>query len=797
MERYIGSEFYPRNIDNKESKIEAKTEQEIINDDLKHFNTEYKKELTEEENKKRLNLLQFLESSGFFTVENNKLVCDEEKFKNLFYSTDYPTNQKLRDVRSNTIQILSGVKTYTKEQIELLNNGKNDVPPKELIALPSNVQELVTSYPGRAENSIFKPWDVSRITRWTNDVVLPSGEKTNPGELAVVYMLQEKLKAKRDKNGELFILNPENKQYQKFSGESFEKFSGIEPKFTHSDSKKSYVKALSLGNNGVLFASKYLPNLIDSGVLKSNDFQTLGGSSTSEVFGAHPRSLNPRAPFLNFTNKDGVSAKYYIGKNKIVGTETVIDPEHMEAVLIDESHAGIVQEIHGKKELIYTFPLADSTELQFKQNILKHSELHKLIHATGKTSSEELDKSEVSRFSAGAISSRTVIAGPVMAERIKKYDITEYVPQRADETTKDYARRVSKLNDIGFINDTFKQFFTDANIGIHKLPWSEQLVLANAILEEKSQERLVSFAKNFGIDGVRALATADYGPDSVQKILNFAEKLPEYSKELFKYYADIIESTEKISQSSSLVGEVGVSEEARERFPIELKEALNRKAKDILLAAEVINRDSQMSEGQHISALAGLSKIMEIIEGFSGDSFNQPGTIRYQLQRRETNGPAIFNVTDKTGFEYQLKLFTRSEQSNQGQARINIELGFDTQNPNQQLREAFNQTTTFLKKNKTKTESVLRIGLDLEDRADTPILSLDLGRNALNDSEIKRSGDILAKVQQLMSKEGSHTQDSFSRLYAPYFKNIAGSFQKFIDQRVEQARQQYAIAIQK
>jgi hypothetical protein len=98
--------------------------------------------------------------------------------------------------------------------------------------------------------------------------------------------------------------------------------------------------------------------------------------------------------------------------------------------------------------------------------------------------------------------------------------------------------------------------------------------------------------------------------------------------------------------------------------------------------------------------------------------------------------------------------------------------------------------SNLLKKNKTREQTVLRVGIDLEDNTDEPQISLDLGRSPYDSPTMVRSGDKLGQLLSEVSAAGSHSQDSFAKVYAPYFKDLATVFQTAIEEKVKNLSKQ-------
>lgn len=365
------------------------------------------------------------------------------------------------------------------------------------------------------------------------------------------------LKARRTPEGELEIWN--KGAYEKFSAQKFSQLSQHKPALDESG------KRYSFESNTIAFVQKFAPHLLAEGILRREDFKILGSSSTAEIFSTHERSLKPKTPTVMFTGEAGKPVSYYIGREKITGTDYPIDSHKTKVVLLDEKLAGIVDEFHGKRELKYIFPLLNSEETE----AVREQVMQKM-------------QSEGKKLENSAIAARTVVTGPEMRRRLQEYKITSFLPKRADETPEEYAERISRLSDAGFVTGTFRSFFTEAGLGVHRLPWSEQLVLASAILQEKNPQRLLDFAKKYGMNGVRAFLSLDYDHRLGPKILNLGETLePPLSARIFDKYAEIVDASNRIEEYvAAYYRQRGEFDQSR---VAEIRDRLLRRGKDLLV----------------------------------------------------------------------------------------------------------------------------------------------------------------------------------------------------------------------
>jgi hypothetical protein len=148
-------------------------------------------------------------------------------------------------------------------------------------------------------------------------------------------------------------------------------------------------------------------------------------------------------------------------------------------------------------------------------------------------------------------------------------------------------------------------------------------------------------------------------------------------------------------------------------------------------------------------------------------------------------------------YEYELKILARPEETLDkhgvlhGEARVNIELGFDTARPNTDLKTAFHSRTLRPGDSKPTDSYALRLALDRDTHYEGGQVSFDMGRGNQGDWEslleeggegkpverFTRCGDVLGRLLQLVGEEGSHNTASFDQDLAESqtFKKLVGA----------------------
>ncbi|MBI2356060.1 MAG: hypothetical protein HYV13_02555 [Candidatus Doudnabacteria bacterium] len=557
--------------------------------------------------------LQLLEERGALQRIDGRMVFDPEGIKSLMRRDKagkyWEKSMDLEQVKAG----LAGLKGYTKSDLNNPDFQSGRLPPREVLPLPEDLASIPHRYSEAASRAVVNVWDLEPNVKWTREIVLSSGQKTNVAELFIANELQDRFKARRNNKGELEIFDQTENRYKQFSAGLFHSLSGRRMTVTQEG------QTFNFNSNPLLFTEKFLPNLLQTGILRREDFRTTRGSRTTEIFNVHERKLNPKAPFVTLGSGDK-TMKYYIGRDKIVGTDAPAD-ENTKIRLLDNNTAGIIQDRYGKKRLLYTFKLLSPDEIDEKR---------KAVDANYSSKGRRLE--------GGEITQRTSVNASEMQGRIAKYDITQFVPKHADETAEQYAKRVADLNDVDFVTKKFQGFFAEAGIGVHDLPWSEQLILANAITEEKDRNRLIRFAKQFGIEGLRSFLASDYDPKMTGVVLVLGEQSPDAAKSIFSKYNQIIDEAKKVSDY--LVEQFRQkSEEVSAENLNRIKENLLRRAKEFLV------KFSSRSQGQELK----LESITAELEGIRSEVVLFAAVFRDMLKNPD------FSVKDFIAKSIQIK----------------------------------------------------------------------------------------------------------------------------------------------
>jgi hypothetical protein len=293
----------------------------------------------------------------------------------------------------------------------------------------------------------------------------------------------------------------------------------------------------------------------------------------------------------------------------------------------------------------------------------------------------------------------------------------------------------------------------------------------------ESMSRVRQFSKKYGSAGLRTFLSLEHaGKKFGEKILDMSETLPkEQAESIFGGYGKLIDASSRVR---AIMGQA-ISDPGFEQFPAELSDALLLRAKDILVGSEKI-ASGELSEKfdahQVVHALEGITKLLDIVSDLKTAQSYQVVTEIYGEQNFK------YAITDAEGYDYALKIFIRPFSEQKAQARINLELSFDTANPNTELQTAFVNRVVSHTQGKTTLGSTLRVGLDRETHGNDANLSLDVGRSEHSDDALTRSGDVLGRLLQEASASGHHSIETFSKKWADEktFAQIANSFSSYL-----------------
>jgi len=327
---------------------------------------------------------------------------------------------------------------------------------------------------------------------------------------------------------------------------------------------------------------------------------------------------------------------------------------------------------------------------------------------------------------------------------------------------------------------------TELGVSFVELTLPEQYQFLNYAKETTNAESkaLIEFCNTNGTAGLRSFLSLEHGgKDMGNTLMELGKSLsPQESKMLFAEYGGLVDVTSKLEQELRTVFQ-SRQESYTHMLSAQVQDALMLRAKDILIGAKMVVEQEgkeKLSIPDVLAAIAGIKTLVGILADLHTQSM-----FTFEKQMSQQENSFKYKVSDTDGYDYALKLFVRPRAEKNAQARINIELSFDTAHPNQVLQKAFHNEVVSHTQHKTTKGSVLRIGIDREDYGGNEAVSLDIGRAERSDEALTRSGDVLGNLLALASSEGHHTTSPFSKELAQEenFATLATQFGQYLLQR--------------
>jgi len=462
------------------------------------------KEIENEENQSadRLTIFKALDKrfheEDIITEKDGKQVFDLEtlgqlKMKGSFLDNPVYRSSTKKDLFLSRLDVVDffrdkhGVAKKDNEGEKTINEVSEDKP---FFSLPKDTEKAKA---GKFEDGLITPWELMYQPNFSGKIKLDSGEETSLADLYYLKRIKE-LQFQRDENGNLNYFSQKTQKFEKFYSGQCDKIFGRDISFK----ENGQICSLTLAPE--LFIKKYLP-LVDSlGIFKPQDFKRIAGTKSADILFTNDKKFNSNSPYYG-TSIDKDFVRYYVGREKIVGTDKKIG-DNMFIRELSKDLVGVVESEHGRKKLLYTFNKLNPEEYK------------------------ERGFSEIDN-------SRRMVGGKEMKERVKEYKISDYLPRHVEETPEDYANRLSNLNDIDFVTEKFRSITAKAEIPLRNLTWAEQLAVANYSLEGNKEDRLVNFAAKYGIEGLKAFLAVESDRVAGQRILEIGEKLPEQASRVF------------------------------------------------------------------------------------------------------------------------------------------------------------------------------------------------------------------------------------------------------------------------
>lgn len=486
--------------------------------------------------------VDYAKTKGYYTKKNKEYVFSKNGDR--FY----------QERRNSTTEYINSPTTTRIKSLESILG--NDEEKKEIEQQVKDFKNI---------NNVASHW-LSQKDRMNKKFKLTNGQEVLIGDLTILNLFS-KFNVSRDQNGKLQIFDPKTNTYKSFNMTDVTKsvkrpflFNDVE---ISKDKENNIIKAYP---TSMAYWKKISPNVIRQGILREEDFPIRPANSGSyELSGAHERKITNTKPQIYFSNENG-SAQYYLGRNKFIGTEKKINHDKVSVLLLDNNTAGVVENIHGKKEILFTFPLISKNEYKSKREVVVNK-----LEAKGRDTNEK------------NIGAQILVGGEEMKERVKEYSITNYIKQKQNESPTQYAERISRLSDVGYTLGQFREFMAEAGVGAQNFKWEEQLVLADAFTSVENKETILDFAQKFGENGLRTFLSVEHGGRPMgNKIIEVGNNLNgNTAKEVFSKYGEIVDSAKSVGEE---IQNLFINKNLPQDKIDKIKEQLLERAKNLLIS---------------------------------------------------------------------------------------------------------------------------------------------------------------------------------------------------------------------
>jgi hypothetical protein len=217
------------------------------------------------------------------------------------------------------------------------------------------------------------------------------------------------------------------------------------------------------------------------------------------------------------------------------------------------------------------------------------------------------------------ISQRTSVGAGDIAQRMRLYQVSDFAPQHEGESAKAYADRIAKLSDARLASKTTREFFQHYGIGLHHLPWSEQLAASSILIDPRINKKEVGkFCEEYGLDGLRTFISSTYGENINRDILTLGAKAPELARTTFAKYHEILSGIDAIDQSLRQLNTItNLDTQSREETIRSIREKLLRRAKQVLSeVSSIVSQSKKVSSKTILSLSEALHESQSDIELF-------------------------------------------------------------------------------------------------------------------------------------------------------------------------------------
>ena len=494
--------------------------------DFRYHNADERQTLqrTNRERRDRRQVFDTLHAVGAVEERDGVMVWDFDKLKTITTSRSSGWSEagNVAMNRHDVYELLQNEQGVSRNDFEQAKREGRTATPRPLFWQPRSLDEAFDPAAIRADQSYgLGSWDIGDrkfMSKWSQNVVLPSGEKAPLNELFLAKKIFGDARGRRDAAGHLQVWDEAEGKERLFSATWFSE------RFGFSGGGLADGPA---GSRALSSPTRYLieqaPHLIEHGLLAPEDFRTQrekGGSLVRRQGG--PIQSNAQA-YIN-------GATYYLGaefdtrkRPDAAGRYTVVE--------LSPALAGVIEMMpDGTSRVSHTFQFKSTDEIEAR----KH---------------EILAQAARGEIKAGNTAAGYITFGKHRGVKVLPYHITGDNQRFSGETPEAYAERIRLISRFDFIEKLSTEFSTKAGIGIHDvLSWREQQWLATAINEiPGSKEKVMAGTKKYGVDFLKSFLVTEQGLEHGRDVMAGADTLPaEQASQLFAKYRELSEAVESV-----------------------------------------------------------------------------------------------------------------------------------------------------------------------------------------------------------------------------------------------------------
>jgi hypothetical protein len=413
----------------------------------------------------------------------------------------------------NSVKGISSVEEFSAMRGPQFSGDRSGI--QSFVSLPNDLDGLIGGISGERKVGGSGRSGESENSKigWYDKVVLNDGTVTNPFE--IVFAQKLKSSGAYRKGEKLYIKDKDGKENEVTIVKLWKNYS------RKGEYVKAYAGHLPEGKNSSEVYYLYLKNLTRQGLVREKDFSVVVRSDASPRIIFKERS--GKTPDFSL-NVPSLFCQYYIGRDKYSHNGKPI-PKGTQFAAIDQLTGGVFEDDHGTMRLVYTFPLITKDEYQTKK--------------------EEAIAKVAPRFISSGKKLKSASWLPYIRKSIKKdevrdYSVTDYVSPYANESKREYGKRLESLGNSEAVVNTINEIFLPANINHFDFSWGQKLRIYEAVRKLEKKD-IINFALKYGSQGLRVMIASEADPNWPEEVIRYSSSANEEdARKLFEAYGGIL-----------------------------------------------------------------------------------------------------------------------------------------------------------------------------------------------------------------------------------------------------------------